>query len=478
MGKKLTTQEFIDRATLVHGRVYDYSEVVYVSSHKKVEITCPIHGVFQQSPSNHLAGKGCNICGGSAPVTFQQFVLRADQLHENKYKYDEGSFVNMRDQMKISCELHGDFWQAPHVHLRPCGCNDCAMEQQLVKTKADRKVSFQNSLKQKFGTKINHIDGDYDNIDSELTFHCEYHGEFFSTPRHILYSKFGCADCYEDERLKNTSYFDSDHDFLDWVAAQQRKDDLFIGYTFSLIERNQSIAHLAAKCGIAEHQPYNFTLNRSSSNSLRQCWKCVAERRNIAVKAAYAIKRDEYAARWRKSILEIYGDELDLTKVEYVTAHDPIIVGCKWHGLFETTPDILLNGGCRLCANEDLKGLYSKSYFDKHPERGSLPAELYYLKLQLDGFVFYKVGITKGKTKNRHAMLNTSEALKWKILRIKHCSLEEAWRLENQIQRNHGDSHRTSIPMEQDEIRRIRLGPSECFSVPLSKAMLEYFKND
>ena len=60
--RKLTTQDFIDRARAVHGDKYGYAFSVYQSAHEKVMIHCPEHGVFEQSPANHLFGLGCNSC--------------------------------------------------------------------------------------------------------------------------------------------------------------------------------------------------------------------------------------------------------------------------------------------------------------------------------------------------------------------------------------------------------------------------------
>ncbi len=63
-GKKRshTTKQFIEKATEVHGEIYDYSLVDYVNSHTKVKIICREHGEFEQLPSNHTSGKGCFIC--------------------------------------------------------------------------------------------------------------------------------------------------------------------------------------------------------------------------------------------------------------------------------------------------------------------------------------------------------------------------------------------------------------------------------
>ncbi len=54
--------EFAARANGVHNEYYNYSEVVYVNKDTNVIIMCPVHGRFQQTPHNHLQGKGCRFC--------------------------------------------------------------------------------------------------------------------------------------------------------------------------------------------------------------------------------------------------------------------------------------------------------------------------------------------------------------------------------------------------------------------------------
>lgn len=61
--KKLTTEEFIEKARKVHGDKYDYSKVTYVNNHSKVIIVCPLHGEFLQTPNKHLqSNRGCPEC--------------------------------------------------------------------------------------------------------------------------------------------------------------------------------------------------------------------------------------------------------------------------------------------------------------------------------------------------------------------------------------------------------------------------------
>lgn len=50
----------------IHGNKYDYSLVNYVNANTKVKIKCIKHNyVFEQTPGNHLSGKGCTICNES-----------------------------------------------------------------------------------------------------------------------------------------------------------------------------------------------------------------------------------------------------------------------------------------------------------------------------------------------------------------------------------------------------------------------------
>ena len=60
--QRYTTEEFIEKANEVHNNFYNYSKTIYKSSHIKVIITCPDHGDFEQGAGYHLHGQGCPIC--------------------------------------------------------------------------------------------------------------------------------------------------------------------------------------------------------------------------------------------------------------------------------------------------------------------------------------------------------------------------------------------------------------------------------
>lgn len=77
MPKRLTTQQFIERARDVHGDMYDYSQTHYVRSNEKVVIVCLQHGPFKQTPNSHLSGAGCPVCGRARSHTTTANAKRA-----------------------------------------------------------------------------------------------------------------------------------------------------------------------------------------------------------------------------------------------------------------------------------------------------------------------------------------------------------------------------------------------------------------
>ena len=132
MSKKLTTEEFIERAKAVHGDKYDYSLVEYKANHDKVKIICKNCGkVFEQTPSKHIRGQGCpNRCYiDYKKLNFIQFVNKMNKIHNYKYTYDENSFderLNNNYKIKIHCKnCNKDFYQDLGHHSSGEGCPYC-----------------------------------------------------------------------------------------------------------------------------------------------------------------------------------------------------------------------------------------------------------------------------------------------------------------------------------------------------------------
>lgn len=128
--KRSSILEFISKANIIHNKKYDYSKVNYINSKTKVTITCPIHGEFLQSPSIHLSGSGCPKCSGKLKYTKDEWIEKANKKHNFKYDYSNVEYINNKTKVNVICPIHGPFFQTPNDHLDGCGCPKCKIDNQ------------------------------------------------------------------------------------------------------------------------------------------------------------------------------------------------------------------------------------------------------------------------------------------------------------------------------------------------------------
>lgn len=200
MTKRLTIEEFIERAKAVHGDKYDYSKVEYVNSHTKVNITCPVHGVFSQRAVDHTHNKqGCPVCAkanrqASRRFTKEGFIERAKSVHGDKYDYSKVDYRNSQTNITISCPIHGDWSQLPNNHLRGKGCTHCArVSASLARTKTTEQ--FIKSARAVHGGRYEYKKADYVGRHSGITITCPKHGDFEQKAGDHLRGS-GCSSCW------------------------------------------------------------------------------------------------------------------------------------------------------------------------------------------------------------------------------------------------------------------------------------------
>lgn len=122
---------FISKCNLLYGNKYDYSRVVYVNNVTHVDIICPIHGVFQHTPGNHLNGSGCRMCRHSHIAQIRadsqdDFILKAIAAHGDRYDYSQTEYYRSQKHVSILCKDHGVFQQMPYCHIAGQGCPKCS----------------------------------------------------------------------------------------------------------------------------------------------------------------------------------------------------------------------------------------------------------------------------------------------------------------------------------------------------------------
>jgi G:T-mismatch repair DNA endonuclease (very short patch repair protein) len=199
MVKQITTQQFIEKAEIVHGKeVYDYSLVQYENAKIKIKIICHKHGIFEQMPTNHLKKHGCNKCGLDKSVeknskTKINFIIEANKIHNFKYDYSLVAYKNNTTKVNVTCLKHGKFQKAPKHHLRGQGCPLCSSE--LLSTAFSKSLaSFIKDAKKIHKNKYDYTLTEYINSKEKITIICPKHDQFEQLPANHLRGS-GCPKC-------------------------------------------------------------------------------------------------------------------------------------------------------------------------------------------------------------------------------------------------------------------------------------------
>lgn len=195
-----TTEEFIKKATEVHGDKYDYPKVNYINAKNKVCIICHIHGEFWILPSEHLGGRGCPKCSNEhlwdkrtdRPTT-DSFIKKANTVHNGKYIYDKTEYKNSKSKLCIECPIHGEFLMTPNAHLHGQGCPKCGrITLASYFVKAFKEVIEEANIVH--NNKYDYSKAVYKNYATKMRIICPTHGEFWQTPNSHLHGH-GCPLC-------------------------------------------------------------------------------------------------------------------------------------------------------------------------------------------------------------------------------------------------------------------------------------------
>lgn len=183
MPRKLTTEQFIQKATEIHRSYYDYSRTEYINGKIKVEVLCPKHGSFLQLPSSHLNGCGCLLCGRTKTKKARKlntltFTKRSKQIHNNKYSYERVIYTNNSTKVDIFCKrCQRYFFQTPNSHLLGQGCPTCGREQ----CHKSKRLTTEDFIERAIETHKDFYDytkTTYKRNDKRITITCPIHGDF------------------------------------------------------------------------------------------------------------------------------------------------------------------------------------------------------------------------------------------------------------------------------------------------------------
>ena len=198
-----TVEEFIQKANIKHSKKYDYSNINFKSLNEHINILCPIHREFKQTPKNHLI-HGCQKCAYdkmSYNLTRDEFISKANNKFNFKFKYiDVPDIVNISTKntkstkITVICPEHGEFKQKSSTHLKSeFSCPSCAKDDKIAKNMSE--IEFIEKSKAKHGNKFDYSSLNFKNIKTKITVICPEHGEQTQKPNYHLCSNFGCLEC-------------------------------------------------------------------------------------------------------------------------------------------------------------------------------------------------------------------------------------------------------------------------------------------
>jgi hypothetical protein len=195
----LSQNEFEKRSRQTHGDKYSYGK--YTGWSIPMEVVCPEHGLFMQSPGSHISGRGCPECGkrtmGQRKWTAEKFELKARGIHSNKYSYDTSGFMTLKSFVTIICPEHGSFRQMAKMHVSSRSPQVCPKCGRLV-CDDKRRNCIEDLIK--LADNIHEGRYDYSKVSYKTMLDpveiiCRTHGSFFKRMCDHIYEGSGRPDC-------------------------------------------------------------------------------------------------------------------------------------------------------------------------------------------------------------------------------------------------------------------------------------------
>jgi len=340
MPPRLTTDEFILKANVVHDGAYAYNKVVYINSQSLVTIICKHHGEFNQTPNSHLNGRGCLRCGVASnlcriekgkPHHSSEFIRKSTDIHEGKYDYSKIVYVNSSTPVVIICPIHTSFSQIPANHLFGKGCPLCANQLRSKKNRGTAE-SFRMNAEKVHGKTYDYSNVVYllSHVNVEII--CRLHGIFYQSPSLHL-SGNGCQMCGAMKSASTKTRGAAD----EFVAKSRLVHGDKYDYESVNYESNLSKVDIICKIhGVFNQSPQNHLAGKG-------CQQCGRMRRI----ASQTDTRDVFIEK----AISVHDDKYTYDEVVYLKSNVSVLLKCKKHGEFWIAPNKHLQGrGCPRCS--------------------------------------------------------------------------------------------------------------------------------
>jgi hypothetical protein len=365
MPKNKITDDYKKQACIIHKNKYDYSQIKeLLKRDTKVNIICPIHGIFEQSFHKHLSGNGCKKCGIEKIAQLKilkakdKFIQEANIIHNNNYDYSKFTYISAKHNTIIICSIHGEFEQTPNSHLQGQGCKKCA------NNKIKERMSIPWNIYKEDLQKIHNNKYDYSKVvwkgvDIDIIVECPIHGEFIIRPADHKRGR-ECQKCSKETHIQYNK-LDTNNFIEKCIQIWGNK------YDYSKTEylgANDKVIIICDKHGEFEQLPSNHY-------KYEGCKYC--NDKDIHRKNVFNIRNIELKEKCKKEFEtktnKIHNNKYDYSKTNYIDAKTKITIICKEHGEFNVTPNNHLRGnGCPECGKIKSTEAKIKPYEEYHKE--------------------------------------------------------------------------------------------------------------
>lgn len=332
------TELYIEKSKKQHNNKYDYSLLKEIKKRDcRVNIICPIHGIFNISLHKHICGDGCKKCGNEIArlkrihKAKEKFIKQSSELHNHKYNYSKTNYISAKEKLIITCPIHGDFEQTPNTHLNSCGCKKCANDKTKERLSIPWNI-YEKDLHNIHANKYDYSKAVWKGADIDIIVVCPIHGNFKIRPADHKRGR-GCQKCSKETHIQYNK-LDTDNFIEKSIQIWGKK------YNYSktkYLGSNDKVIIICDKHGEFKQLP--------SNHYKYGCGSC-GRKKNV--------RNNELKEKCKKDFEIksniVHNNIYDYTKSDYINSITKICVICKEHGEFYVSPNNHLRGkGCPEC---------------------------------------------------------------------------------------------------------------------------------
>jgi len=275
------TEEFIKKAKELHpDKNYDYSKVIYVKNRLKVEIICPIHGSFFQTPNDHNSNRSpqnCPDCSHSKKSNITEFIKKAKKVHGDKYDYSHAEYINCHIPMKIFCKEHNVFFmQNSNNHLQGQGCSCGRSKKISIGNSKYTLESFIEKAREKHEDRFDYNLVEFKDVKKNVKIICKKHNYIFEqSPDSHLRSVHCCPKCLKE--ISKSTNRKGKEEFV--REAIDIHGDIYNYDHVNYVNNNTKVKIF---CNL--HKGFFYQIPRSHTHAKCGCYICNSSQGEVAVK--------------------------------------------------------------------------------------------------------------------------------------------------------------------------------------------------